>query len=933
MAMVVRELMTLYASFLRGEEPALAEPAMQYLDYAEWQREWLAGERLEGQLAAWRAALAGAPTLLELPTDRPRPPRLDEHGAYFHVHLSRATRDAVAGFARQTGTTSFVVLLAAFVTLLSRLTGQREVLVGTPVANRPRLEIEETVGLFVNTLVLHGRVADEAGRGLSFAEVVARLRQAALAAFDNQDLPFERLVEALNLERSQAHTPLFQVMFNLQNQSVEAMEMPVLRVEPLPFHSATSMFELTLDLVETPDGYVGGLEYPTALFDETTIARWWQVYCRLLEGAIAAPAKPAARLALLGAGERRELLAEQAVGGQAAGPSGLAHRLFEAAARERPAHPAVIDGERSLSYAELDAHANQLAHWLRDQGVGAEERVGLCLGKSLALPIAVLATLKAGGCFVPLDPEGGGERLRRVLLAAQPRLVLAEAATRATLPGDGPPVFAVEALAASLEALAATGSAPPAAAVAPANLAYVIFTSGSTGTPKGVMVEHRSWVNATHAYRRAYEVVADAGSYLQVANPTFDVFAGDLARTLFAGGTLVLCPREAVLEPARLLALAAATGVRGIETVPAVVRSLLGLLADGVPWPASVDLLVLGAEAWYRDEHATLRGLLPATTAIYNSYGVSEATIDSTRFLAGDLAGLATFGTVPIGQAFAGTELWVVDGGLELLPAGVPGELYLGGQNLARGYLGQPALTAGRFVPHPWSSQGGSRLYRTGDRVRRLPSGDLEFLGRVDFQVKVRGLRIEPGEVEAALARHPAVAQALVTAPEAAPGERQLVAYVVARGGTELDLADLRAFAARELPAAMVPAALVPLAALPLSANGKVDRKALPDPDWTAAAVADFVPPSTEAEEALAEIWQQVLPVERIGAGDSFFALGGHSLLASQVVTRVRSAFDVDLPLRAIFEAPTLAELALVVEGLLIAKIESLSEEEIAELL
>ena len=623
-------------------------------------------------------------------------------------------------------------------------------------------------------------------------------------------------------------------------------------------------------------------------------------------------------------------------------------------------------GAERLSYGELNARANRLARWLRRHGVGPEVRVALWLPRSAELVVCALATLKAGGCYVPLDAAYGGERLSYMAADSGARVLL----TRGDLAGLAPPPGAVvlrlddAELQAALAAEDAADLAPAEVGLDPGHLAYVIYTSGSTGRPKGTMVEHRSLLAAYHAYEQAYRL-SEVSCHLQMASFSFDVFTGDLVRALGSGARLVLCPREVLLDPARLHELMLSEGVDGAEFVPAVARVLAGQLERAGGSLELMRLVVVSSDAWYASEVAALARLCGPRTRLIDSYGVTEATIDSTylALAAGDGTGClpvaAGASVVPIGRPLGDQEAWVLGRELDLLPARVPGELCLGGAGVARGYLDRPELTAERFVPHPHATSPGARLYRAGDLARWLPDGSLEFLGRVDSQIKVRGFRIEPGEIEAALARHPGVGQAVVLALDGEPDQKQLVAYVVpqpavrrladAAGASRPpapaagspaagspaaaaipDEAELRAFLKLGLPDYMVPALFVPVAELPLTPNGKIDRRALPVPDRSRAlARAAKEPPRTAAEEMLAAIWGEVLGVAAVGAFDDFFAIGGHSLLATQVVARLRAAVGVELPLRAVFETPTLAELALRVEEQLIVLMPSMSDQEV----
>ena len=981
---LARELAALYEAALARRASPLPELPIQYADFACWQRAWLSGATLERFVGYWRQRLAGVPPL-RLPLDRQRPPLQSFAGASVPLALSPAVAAAVRRWARRHTATPFMVGLAAFAALLHRYSGQRDFAVGTWVANRTRPELEGLIGFFVNNLALRL----DLGGPPSFDRLLAQVRETALGAYGHQDLPFEKLIEDLKLPRDLSLPPVFQVIC-VQQPPAGRLELHEIRLELLPEAGGPAHLDLTLVLGDPAGGpYHGSLIYNRELFDGATIARFGRHFERLLAAALAtdgadgaaaantlAASSPGAfpaidELPLLSPAEIWQLAGEWSRGlprpvAERQAGIGFVHQLVEHWAALRPEAEAVVwpaaavleasgtrvaaGAERAvglgeaglaaerLTYRELNARANRLARFLRRRGVGPEVRVALWLPRSADLVVCALATLKAGGCYVPLDAAYSGERLAFMAADAGARVLLTRGEV---LPADA--LHAAEVLRlddAALQAAIAAESeadlAPAAVGLDPGNLAYVIYTSGSTGRPKGTMIEHRGLLAAYDAYAQAYRL-ADVTTHLQMASFSFDVFTGDLVRALGPGARLVLCPREVLLDPARLHRLMLAERVDGAELVPAVARALVEhLQRDG----GSLDfmrLLVVSSDAWYAGEVPALASLCGPRTRLIDSYGVTEATIDSTflPLAAGDgtrcLPVAAGAAVVPIGRPLAGNEAWVLGRELDLQPARVPGELCLGGAGVARGYLDRPDLTAEKFVPHPFAGTPGARLYRAGDLARWLPDGSVEFLGRADSQIKVRGFRIEPGEIEAALGTHPQVRQAVVLAFDAEPGQRQLVAYVVfpPHDPAPPDGAELRWYLKQRLPDYMVPAIFVPLAELPLSANGKVDRRALPAPDWDRSlAAAGHQPPRTAAEKLLAEIWREVLGIARVGAFDDFFAVGGHSLRATQVVARVRAALGIELPLRAIFETPTLAELAQGVEELLIVQMDSLTEEE-----
>jgi amino acid adenylation domain-containing protein len=883
---LIREVSELYDALAEGREPVLPELPVQYADYAAWQRSWLTGETLEAELGWWRASLAGAPPLLELPTDRPRPQAQDPRGASVRVSLPREVSDELRALSHREGATAFMTLLATWQLLLSRYSGQEDVSVGTPIAGRTRLETEPLIGFFVNTLVLRTDLSGEP----TFRDLLGRVRETTLGAHQHQEIPFERLVEELAPERSLAHTPLFQAMFVFDDDERGGLRMGELEMEPLAVGGAESAkFDLTLGLTEFEEGYLGSLSYRSELWERATMERMAEHFARLVEAGVADPRRPVTEVSILGEAERERLL----VGWNAteAGyPAGdLVHELFAAQALRTPDAVALAFGAEETTYAGLDAAANRLARLLRRRGVGPESRVGIFLERRPELLVAMLGVLKTGGAYVPLDPAYPSERLGYMVEDSAVALVLTTSGLADRIAG----VVVVD-----LNAVAAESEGEPATApetgVGPENLSHVIFTSGSTGRPKGVMIRHASTAVLMHWMR---ENVSDEerSSVLWSTSINFDVSVAEVFGTLCWGGKLVLVEN----------ALSLATVERAIVYASMVPTAAAELLRMGAI-PASVKTLNLGGEA-LTNELAQALYATGTVEKVGNLYGPTEDTTYSTYSLVEKGAA-----QVLVGRPVANTQAYVLDRHMEPVPTGVVGELYLAGEGTARGYASRSELTAERFVPNPFGVAG-SRMYRVMDRVRRRADGELEYFGRTDFQVKVRGFRIEPGEIEVVLERHERVHEAVVVAREDAPGEVRLVAYVVAGGG-EVPAAELRTHLKAHLPEHMVPSAFVPLAVLPLTASGKIDRRALPAPESSGDS-ARYVAPRTPAEEVLAGIFADVLRVERVGSGDDFFDLGGHSLLATRVMSRVRQAFGVELPLRALFEAPTVALLTERVEA------------------
>ncbi len=886
MAVLVREVSEAYGAIAAGREPSLPPLPVQYADYALWQRESLSGERLEAQLAWWRRELAGAPPLLELPTDRPRPAAASGRAGHRRFELPAGTAGALRALARGESATLFMALLAGFHAVLSRWSGQEDVSVGTPAAGRDRSELEGLIGFFVNTLVIRGDLSGDP----SFRELLARVRAAALGAFSHQELPFERLVEELQPERAPGHTPLFQVVFSLRDAGDERLRLGGLATERLELDAGTARFDLSLAAHRDGERLGGMLVFRADLLDGDTAGRLLDHYVRLLDGAAAHPDRPVAELELLTADERARLLAHGTGAARAFPAERCVHELVrEQAARTPGAIAVAADGER-LTYAELEARAEALAARLRAAGVRPDDRVGLLVERGADAVVGVLGILRAGGAYLPLDPGSPDERLLFMLEDSGAEVLVTHAPLAGRPAGFG-----------GARVDAACGGAEPPVLPAesvhspsPRNLAYVVYTSGSTGAPKGVLVEHRGLVNYLSWF--GGEVLGGEALDLPlVSRLAFDAHVRQLFPPLLRGGAVWVLPEAVAGDPRALLEAISARERVGFGGVPSLWSAMLELVRSGeAPRPAGLRAVLLGGEALGPELAERTRATFP-DAAVWNHYGPTEATVNTT------VARVRGGGRVGIGRPVANVRVRLLDRAGSPVPVGVPGELYVGGPGVARGYLGRPELTAERFVPDPWADEPGARMYRSGDRARWRPDGELDYVGRTDFQLKLRGFRIEPGEVEAVLERHPAVREAVVVAR----GGR-LVGYLVARGGAGPSPAELRAWLGERLPEHMVPAALVVLETLPLTVNGKVDRRALPEPEED----GGFVAPRTPAEEILAGIYETVLGAGRVGAGDDFFALGGHSLLAARLVSRVREAFRVEVPLRAVFEAPTVAGLA-----------------------
>jgi amino acid adenylation domain-containing protein len=900
----VREIAALYAAFVAGRPSPLPDLPVQYADVAAWQRSWLEGgaddngvSPLQRQLDYWRQQLAGSPGVLTLPTDQPRPALQSFRGAHHYFHLPRELSEWLATLSRQEGATLFMTLLAAFQVVLSRYSGQDDFCVGAPIANRTRAETEGLIGFFVNTLVLR---ADLAGNP-TFRALLAQARERTLGAYAHQDLPFEMLVEALQPERNLSHTPLFQVMFVLDNTPVEALTLPELTISPVEAENGIARFDITLAMHETPDGLRGMFEYNTDLFEAPTIARLVEHLTVVLAGIVADPDQPVATLPLLTPAERQRLLVDWNATAAPFPDQTCFHHLFEAQVAQHPDAQAVILDDAALTYRELNARANQLAHYLQAHGVGPNTLVAVELDRSFELVIAILGVLKAGGAFLPLDPSYPPARLAFMLDDAQPAAVLVADTTLPRLRASAPPRLIN--LDSDWPAIARYPDHNPVSVATADSLAYVIYTSGSTGQPKGTLLAHRGWCNLT-AFQRAAFDLQPGKRVLQFAALSFDASVWELGMALGNGATLVLARAELLRSGLELLRLMQTAQVTTVTLPP----SLLAVLPPtDLP---QLETVVAAGEAC----PAALAARWADGRRFFNAYGPTETTVCATiHRCAADAAS-----NPPIGRPLPNVTCYVLDRQQQPVPVGAPGELYVGGAGVAQGYLNRPELTAERFVASPFRPD--ERLYRTGDLVRYRPDGDLEFLGRIDQQVKLRGFRIELEEIAAVLREQAAVQDALVLACAAGSGDDQrLVAYVLRTPATAdaaapddaASASALRAVAGARLPAYMVPAAFVFLDAWPLTPSGKIDRAALPSPERAdQGATQPYVAPRTEAEATLAQICAELLGLKRVGAEDSFFALGGHSLLATQLLARVRAQFQVELPLRTLFEQPTVAGLA-----------------------
>ncbi|MDA3280573.1 pyoverdine non-ribosomal peptide synthetase PvdD [Pseudomonas aeruginosa] len=906
MQVMVEELVQLYAAYSRGLEVALPALPVQYADYALWQRSWMEAGEKERQLAYWTGLLGGEQPVLELPFDRPRPVRQSHRGAQFILELDIDLSQALRRVAQQEGATAFALLLASFQALLYRYSGQADIRVGVPIANRNRVEIERLIGFFVNTQVLK---ADLDGR-MGFDELLAQARQRALEAQAHQDLPFEQLVEALQPERSLSHNPLFQVLFNYQSEARgngQAFRFDELQMESVQFDSRTAQFDLTLDLTDEEQRFCAVFDYATDLFDASTVERLAGHWRNLLRGIVANPRQRLGELPLLDAPERRQTLSEWNPAQREYVVQGTLQQRFEEQARQRPQAVALILDEQRLSYGELNARANRLAHCLIARGVGADVPVGLALERSLDMLVGLLAILKAGGAYLPLDPAAPEERLAHILDDSGVRLLLTQGHLLERLPRQaGVEVLAIDGL-----VLDGYAESDPLPTLSADNLAYVIYTSGSTGKPKGTLLTHRNALRLFSA-TEAWFGFDERDVWTLFHSYAFDFSVWEIFGALLYGGRLVIVPQWVSRSPEDFYRLLCREGVTVLNQTPSAFKQLMAVAcsADMATQQPALRYVIFGGEA------LDLQSLRPwfqrfgdRQPQLVNMYGITETTVHVTYrpVSEADLEGSLVS---PIGGTIPDLSWYILDRDLNPVPRGAVGELYIGRAGLARGYLRRPGLSATRFVPNPFPGGAGERLYRTGDLARFQADGNIEYIGRIDHQVKVRGFRIELGEIEAALAGLAGVRDAVVLAHDGVGGT-QLVGYVVADSAEDAERLreSLRESLKRHLPDYMVPAHLMLLERMPLTVNGKLDRQALPQPDASLSQQA-YRAPGSELEQRIAAIWSEILGVERVGLDDNFFELGGHSLLATRVISRVRQEQQLDASLKTLFERPVLEAFA-----------------------
>lgn len=898
---LIRELAAFYEANITGNPSELLVLPIQYADYAYWQRNWLSNELFEEQLSYWMDNLDANPPLLELPTDKKRPSIQSHQGNFDSVHLSRSLLNSLKDLSHQEHVTLFTTLLSAFQTLLFRYTNQENIVTGIHIANRRYLEIENLIGLFINTLVINTNLSGK----YSFRQLMRKVGEITLGAFAHQDLPFEKLVEELQPRRDLSRNPLFQVVFQLRNYPRAQIHVPGIKIEELTLDYGVSQFDLTLDCSEKPDGLSCRFVYNTNLFETTTIRRMMEHYKVLLHAIVENPNQHIEFLPLLTENERT-LLINEWNSTQANIPEKCIQNLFEVQVNRSPGAIAVALNEQKYTYQELNERANQLAHYLRTYGVGPEVFVGIFMNRSLDIVVAVLAILKAGGAYLPLDPKYPKERLEYMIGDAHLNVILTNKELGRILPDHTSLIIDLDA---EWEIISHESTLNPSVSVQTENAAYLIYTSGSTGQPKGVIGVHSGVINFLQYLTDTYKL-SKSDIVLQVASLSFDPSIRDMICPLLVGARVELLNDTEVKDTKEILKKIhekQVTAILGI--VPTMARNLSLLKNQGIGFFNNLRLILFGGEEFYYQDFENLKAIFGKELLVVNQYGPTETTMSRTYYEI-PLSKKGE-GIIPIGKPINNTQIYILDPHLQPVPIGTSGEICISGYGLTRGYLNREDSTEERFVQNPFSTEAGARMYKTGDLGRYLTDGNIEFLGRFDNQVKVRGYRVELGEIEAALSKHPSVKQSTATVTEDGPNDKRIIAYLVIENESIPSTLEMRNFLLKIIPEYMLPSSYEFIDEIPLTPSGKVDRKNLPIPSGDRPDLEKiYVPPKNDMERRLVSIWKNVLGVEQIGVNDNFFELGGHSLLAFQIIARVFETFSVDIPVLVLFKAATIASMA-----------------------
>jgi len=896
MHVFTEELFKLYSAHIKGKESPLERLAIQYRDYAHWQKKWLQGDRLKKQLEYWKTHLKDAPPLLNLPKDNNRPTIQRYQGKKRYFVIPRSLTESIKALSQQENTTLFMLLFAVFNVLLSRYTNQEDIVVGTPIANRNHTEIEPLIGFFVNTLALR----TDLSKNPSFKELLGRVKSIALSAYANQDLPFEKLVEEIQPEREMSYHPIFQVMFVLQNTAKEITKMQGIDLELIDIDAGTSHFDVTLELEETVNGLKGAFEYNIDLFEEATIDRMIGHYQTLLGGIVQRPEEGIQNLPLLTIAEKQQILVEWNSTKEEYVDNKCINLQFEQQVEKTPEAIAIVYGNKKLSYQELNHKANQLAHYLQKNNVGVETLVAICMERSIELVIGLLGILKAGGAYVPLDSEFPKNRLLQILNDSGVNIVLTNSILINTLPKGGYKTLFLDL---EVWSLASRKTSNPIHTSKKEDAAYVIYTSGSTGVPKGVINEHEGIVNRLVWMQETFKLSGD-DVVLQKTPYSFDVSVWEFFWPLMFGAKLVLAKPHGHKDPHYLADLINQEKVTTLHFVPSMLQLFLEI--EEVGKCKSIKRVICSGEALSHELKERFYQRL--NTELHNLYGPTEAAIDVSHW---DCSEQLPQKIIPIGRSISNIQLYILDKEMQLVPRGVTGEIYIGGVGVARGYLNRPELTSEKFVTDPFSKSKKKRLYKTGDQGRYLSNGAIEYLGRIDHQVKIRGFRIELGEIESAIQSYSHVKEAVVVTHEEKAGDARIAAYYVAEENQEIILEELREYLKNKIPSYMVPSSFTALDSMPLTPNGKSDRKTLPTPDVGKQndSVA-FIPPETKTEIAIAEIWKEVLGTEKISSNDNFFDLGGHSLLLIKVHKAIQEKRTKAVSIVDMFQYPTINSLS-----------------------